>query len=692
MKSTTRAPRSGVRTPVSLVAGLMRPVGWLLCGLCFVGEVSAASVSSPDGVLAVVVTTDGDGRPHYAVSRQGKSLIEASRLGFLLSDAPALDRQLAVGEASVREVDERWEQPWGERRFVRNRYREMRVPLQEQVAPHRRFDVVFRVHDDGLGFRYEFPDQKTLPELNIVEELTEFAVADEATAWWIPGGEWNRYEYLYRKTPLRELAQAHTPMTIKTESGVYIAFHEAALVDYAGLWLRRVDGQRLRAELAPSPRGPKVSRAAPFQTPWRTLQIADSAAGLYQSDLILNLNEPNRLGDVSWFTPAKYVGVWWEMHLDRTSWASGARHGATTENAKRYIDFAAEHGFRGVLVEGWNRGWDGDWFGKGDAFSFTEAYPDFDLDAVAAYARARGVHLIGHHETAGNVARYETQLDAALDLYAGLGVDVVKTGYVADAGGVQLAGENGPEYGWHDGQAMSRHHLKVVQAAAERRIAINSHEPIKDTGLRRTYPNWVSREGARGMEFNAWGEPINAVDHVVNLVFTRMLAGPMDYTPGVLSLQGQGGRAILSTMAKQLALYVVLYSPIQMAADLPEHYEQHPGPFQFIKDVPTDWADTRVLGGEIGDFVLIARQDRNSEDWYLGGVTDEQARTLTIDLDFLAPGRDYRAQIYRDGDDADYRENRQAIEIEQRTVRAGQSLRLRLAPGGGVAIRFAADV
>ena len=349
-------------------------------------------------------------------------------------------------------------------------------------------------------------------------------------------------------------------------------------------------------------------------------QIADSAAELYaSSDLILNLNEPNKLGDVSWFKPSKYVGIWWEMHLGVGSWASGPKHSANTRNAKRYIDFAAKHGFRGVLIEGWNHGWDGDWFANGAVFSFTKPYPDFDLEGVTEYARRKGVHLVGHHETSGHIANYESQLADALDLYARLGVDSVKTGYVADAGGIQALGGDGKlHFEWHDGQVQSRHHLKVVTEAAKRRIAVLPHEPIKDTGLRRTYPNWVSREGARGMEYNAWGNPPNPPEHEANLVFTRMLSGPLDFTPGVLSLKGSGGRPIQSTLAKQLATYVVLYAPVQMAADLPENYEKHPREFQFIKDVPTDWADTRVLNGEVGDYATFARKHRGSDDWLYG--------------------------------------------------------------------------
>ena len=551
---------------------------------------------------------------------------------------------------------------------------------------------MFRLFDDGLGFRYEFPDQPQLAQVNIVDELTEFALAEPATAWWIPAGEWNRYEYLYQGTPATEVGQAHTPITFRTGSGVHIALHEAALVDYSGMWIRRVTGERFKATLAPSAAGPRVRRTAPFATPWRTIQVADTAGGLYESSLVLNLNEPNVLGDVSWFTPAKYVGIWWSLQLGTETWGSGPTHGATTANVKRYIDFAAENGFRGVLVEGWNTGWDREWyFSDRTEFSFTTSHPDFDLAALSDYARERGVHLIGHHETGGFAADYEEQLPAALDLYARHGVDVIKGGYVADAGGLVMKAPDGSRrYEWHDGQAASRHYLRVVEEAAKRRIAIQDHEPIKDTGLRRTWPNWVSREGARGMEYNAWADPPNPPEHEVNLFFTRMLSGPMDFTPGVLSLAGRDGQRIQSTMAKQLALYVVIYSPLQMAADLPENYARYPGPFQFFRDVPTDWDDTRVLAGEVGDFVAVVRKDRRSDDWYIGGITDERARNVEIDLGFLETGREYVARIYRDADDADWKANAHAIEIETRSVRRGDRWTLHMAPGGGFAVRLEA--
>lgn len=657
-------------------------------------SVEVARVASPDGALELRVWLTGEGRPGYSLERRGQPVIEESRLGFLLANEPKLERGFRLAAQATRDNDDRWEQPWGERRFVRNHYRELRTRFTEQAGRQRNLDVVFRVFNDGMGFRYEFPEQASLTQVAITDELTEFAVAgNDATAWWIPAGEWNRYEYLYNRTPLVEVGQAHTPLTLRRADGLHLAFHEAALVDYSAMWLRRVEGQRLKATLSPSASGPRVTRSAPFATPWRTVQVAPTAAALYAaSDLTLNLNEPNQLPDIrNWFTPHKYVGVWWQMHLDTHSWGSGPRHGANTANVRRHLDFAAQHGFRGVLVEGWNLGWDGDWAFDGSRFDFTRAYPDFDLEGLASYARHLGVRLIGHHETSGNIAHYEPQLPAALDLYASLGIDAIKTGYVADAGGVQARGPDGKiRFEWHDGQVMARHHLQVVQEAAKRHIAINPHEPIKDTGLRRTWPNWVAREGARGMEYNAWGAPPNPPGHEATLFFTRMLSGPMDFTPGVVSLRGRNGLVLRSTLAKQLALYVVLYSPIQMAADLPEHYEQHAGAFQFIKDVPADWTDTRVLDGAVGEYVAVARQDRNSEDWYLGAVTDEHRRQLTLTLDFLSPGREYEAQVYRDGPAADWQGNGHDLRIETRRVRAGQRWTVRMGPGGGHAVRFRA--
>ncbi len=652
---------------------------------------AVATLASPDRTLVVTIGLNGEGRASYSVDRGGRPVIGDSQLGFLFTDAPQMLRNFKLEAQATRDADTTWTEPWGEWTTIRDQYRELRLRLRETTALHRAIDLVFRAYDDGIGFRYEFPDQPNLKTANIAEELTQFRIAQPAEAWWSTAFESNREEYLYHRTPVAEIGIAQTPLTLKLADGTHVAIHEAALVDYSGMNVAKIEGGLLKAVLTPSATGPKVTRAAPFPTPWRVLMIAGDAPGLYMANrLVLNLNEPNALGDVSWVIPRKYMGIWWGMHLDTQSWATGPKHGATTANTLAVIDFAAKNGFGGVLVEGWNKGWDGDWFANGGDFKFAEATPDFDIVRLQAEARKRGMSLIGHHETSANIAHYEDELAAGLDLYGRLGIDTVKTGYVSDAGGVKARGPDGQiRYEWHEGQVMARHHLKVVTEAAKRHVAVVAHEPIKDTGLRRTYPNWLAREGQRGMVYIAWGVPKNPPVHEANLVFTRMLSGPMDFTPGILSLKGRGGSDLESTLAKQLALYVVLYSPVQMAADLPENYAANAAAFQFIKDVAVDWSDTRVLNGEVGDYVTIARKARGSNDWFLGSVTDENARALTVRLDFLDAGRSYAAQIYRDGAGADYRTDaRHKIAIETRTVRRGDTLVFDLAPGGGTAIRF----
>ena len=655
-------------------------------------DTSLARVTSPDGRIAFEIHDGRFGTKTYTVRFAGETVIRDAQLGMRFRTQAGFDRGLEVGEVSFSSHDETWEQPWGERRLVRDRHEEMLVAISDEAG--RIFRLRVRVFDDGLGFRYEFPEASGLGQVEIVDELTEFALPAGSTAWWIPGRRYNRYEYLYKTGGFEDIGLAHTPFTIRTPEGTHVSIHEAALVDYAGFVLdQRRDGV-FQANLTPWSDGIRVKTAAPFKTPWRTVQIADKATGLLDSSLILNLNEPNKLGDVSWVEPGKYVGIWWAMHIRHRTWGQGLIHGATTAETRRYMDFAAKYGFDGVLVEGWNVGWDGDWFHNGDLFSFTQTYPEFDLDEISRYGREKGVRLIGHHETSGNVSNYSDQMQDAFALYESAGVRQVKTGYVADAGDIKRVDKNGvAHYEWHDGQFMVGEYLKSVTEAAKHKISINTHAPIKDTGLRRTYPNWLSREGARGQEFNAWGDPTNGPGHTAVLPYTRMLSGPMDFTPGIFDLTFDGlewRHRVPTTLAKQLALYVVLYSPVQMVADLPENYEKRPGPFQFIVDVPVDWEQSIAVAGEVGEFVAFARQERGAEDWYLGALTNEAERTLEIPLDFLEPGRSYTAHIYRDGDGADWKSNPYPVEIEKKTVKAGEAMSLWLAPGGGAAIRFEA--
>ena len=668
----------------------------LACALPVSAEAQTAPVcrNSPDASNALCVTIDNDTRIRWSLDRRGHALVAPSLMGFILTDGLNLVRGWTIAGSEVASGDDTWEQPWGERRFVRDHYNELLVHfVQSAEQGARRMDVRFRLFDNGVGFRYEFPQQAAMTTMHIADETTEFAIVPKGTAWWETGGEWNRYEQLYQKTPIDGVATAHTPVTMRLEDGTHLAIHEAALVDYAAFWLKREDGQRFRTTLSPSSQGPRVTRALPFNTPWRTMRIADSAAGLVENDLELNLNEPNKLGDVSWFKPQKYIGIWWNMIKGEWTWAEGPRHGATTQRARDYLDFAAAHGFSGVLVEGWDKGWNGNWLGHGEAFSYTQSADDFDLKAVTDYARHKGVKLIGHNETGGNIANYEAQLDEAIKLYADLGIPLVKTGYVADAGGIVAPGDTPGtvRMEWHDGQRVVQHHLKVVQTAAKYHIAIDSHEPVKDTGLRRTYPNWVAREGARGMEYNAWGAYSNPPGHEATLVYTRMLSGPMDFTPGVLSLEGANHVPLASTLAKQLGLYLAIWSPIQMAADSIDHLAQYPRELEFIRQVPADWAQSHLIAGEVGEFAIFARADRNSADWYVGGVNDATAREVTLHFDFLDAGKTYKATIYQDAPGISYADDsRHCIAYATRDVKKGDVMTLWLAPGGGAAMRLAA--
>lgn len=643
---------------------------------------------SPSKLIRVCVALDG-GSARYEISRKGAPVIGASALGMdFAGEAPARFTALTIAGRSA--ADSTWEQPWGEQRSIRDRHTELRIALTGDTALTAKTGITFRIFDDGVGFRYDFAGIPTGKAVEVAKERTGFRPAGDYQAWWYQALQPDRDEYLYTQTDARRITLAETPLTLRRSDGLHLSFHEAALIDFPSMLLEGDGTGGLSAWLMPLPGGPLARRTGPFTTPWRTILIGDSAGALADSRITLNLNEPNKLGDVSWVKPGKYVGIWWEMHLNKSTWGSGPNHGANTANVKRYMDFAAKNGFDGVLVEGWNKGWDGDWIANGDKFSFNQAYPDFDMAAITAHGKSKGVRLIGHNETGGGVPNYEAQLEDAMRLYSSMGVAQVKTGYVHPSGNIRDAEGKGH---WFADQYMVRHNLHAAQVAAKYRVAINAHEPVKDTGLRRTWPNMISREGARGQEFNAWGRPTNPPEHIAILAFTRMLGGPMDYTPGIFDITH--GKALLtervqSTLAVQLALYVVLYSPIHMAADLPENYEKNPTAFQFIRDVPTDWETSRTLQGSIGDYVVVARQPRGGRDWFLGAIGDEEARTLKQPLDFLAAGKRYEAQIYRDGPGADYRTNPLPLVVEKRVVTSADVLTLELAPGGGTAIRFRA--
>ncbi len=656
------------------------------------------SVSSPDGQIQVSLSDDG--APSYQVSFAGKPVINSSKLGFYFKDAAPLRDGLVISNTQTHSVDNTWQQPWGEQREIRDHHNEIAVTFSDEQDASRNYTVRVRAFNDGLGFRYEL-EGKDRPDYQITDELTEFALAGQNNeALWIPARGWNRYEYVYNRTNASDAAHVHTPFTLKMDSGVHVSIHEAALVDYAGMTLNQRRPGTFKADLTPWSDGIAVKTENGFTTPWRTIQIAEQATGLLNSHLILNLNEPNKLGDVSWVKPGKYVGIWWGMHINENTWGSGEKHGATTENTIKYLDFAAKYGFDGVLVEGWNEGWDGDWFFNGDVFSFTKSYDDFDIEAIAKHGEKVGAKLIGHHETSGNVSNYRNQMEDAFKLYAKNGVSQIKTGYVADGGNIKRIDDKGiARYEWHDGQFMANEYLYNIELAAKYKLSINTHEPIKDTGLRRTYPNWLAREGARGQEFNAWGTPPNPPEHTTNLAYTRMLAGPMDFTPGIFDMGFNGLGADTNrpqtTLAKQLALYVVLYSPIQMAADLPRNYLAKPDAFQFIQDVPTDWETSKAIAGEMGEYVVFARKERKRDhysgnDWYLGAITDGDAREVTIKLDFLEPDQRFEAQIYADGEDAEWINNPYSMAISNQVVSANDSLTLKLAPSGGTAIRFKA--
>jgi len=644
---------------------------------CFVppgfaaGERTAAA-TSPDGRLAIMLSLE-DGIPRYSVARDGRPIVVPSVIGFRFADGEPMSRGFETMRSTTRSIDETWTPVWGTDEAVNDRCTETVVQLVKPSG--RELIITLRAYDDGVAFRSEMPSAEGFSDYELIAEETEFRFAGDHTAWWIKA-DYDSYEHLWNETPLSELDAANTPVTMRTEHGLHLSVHEANLTRYAGMTLRRSDERELAlsCELVPWPDGVKVRGAAPLVTPWRTIQVGESAGALIESHLIENLNEPCAIQDTSWIRPMKYVGIWWGMHITKETWHDGPRHGATNENVRRTIDFASKHGIGGVLVEGWNTGWD-KWGAQG-AYDFVTPYPDFDLPALAAYAEKKGVELIGHHETGGDVPTYERQIDAAFELYRSNGIHAVKTGY---AGGIYPRGQH------HHGQWMVEHYRMVVEKAAEYGIMLDVHEPIKPTGIRRTWPNMMTREGVRGMEYNAWSEG-NPPEHTTILPFTRMLAGPLDYTPGIFDVMFNDykpNNRVYTTIAKQLALFVVLYSPVQMAADLIENYEDHPM-FRFIRLVPCDWDETRVIDGAIGDHVTIAR--RQGMNWYVGSITDENARTVEVALDFLGEDRPYSVTIYRDAPTAHWETNPTAYEIIGESMSPGDTLTLELAPGGGAAV------
>lgn len=622
------------------------------------------------------------GQPQYSFTSNGKSVIEPSLLGFEFQENKKMTDGFKVVDTDQKATDYVWEQPWGEFKKVRDNHNELVVHLQETAGEKRLVDVIFRVFDDGLGFRYHFPKQPNLDKVKISNEVTQFTFAEDNDVWSIPVHRDNSYyESTYKKSPMSKTDTINTPATFEMKNKLYVAIHEANLTDFASMTLLKAKGNQYKSDLVPWRDGVKVYAQAPFNTPWRTIIVGQKPGDLVTSTLMLNLNEPSKIEDTSWIEPSKYIGIWWGMHLETFTWGQGPKHGATTANTKRYIDFAARHGLDGVLVEGWNVGWDGDWTADGKAFSFTQPYPDFDLDEITKYAAEKNVRLIGHHETAGAAQHYESQMEDAFKLYHSKGVNAVKTGYV---------NKYLDKKEWHDGQYGVRHYRKVVETAARHKIMIDNHEPVKGTGLQRTYPNLMTQEGARGQEYNAWStDGGNTPEYLNTLLFTRMLAGPLDYTPGNFGFDYKlpQGAKVQTTLAAQLALYVVLFSPLQMASDLPENYEGKPE-FQFVKDVPCIWADTRPLDSKIGAYNTIARKDWNSEDWYLGAITNDEARDMKVALSFLEKGVSYTATVYADGKGADYKTNPYPVAMTTQTVNTTTVMDLKLASGGGVAVKF----
>lgn len=697
---------------------LKRYVGLLFLSSSILSQ--AGTIKSPDGNLSLDFKLDG-GVPRYALAYKGQTVVDYSRLGVELKDGGDMSGSFVCVGVDTVTVDQMWEPVWGEESEIRDNYRQMVVDLK-QVDSGRTMSLRFRLFDDGLGFRYEWNAQPKLNTFVLKDELTEFRLTEDYIAYCMPG-DYDTNEFAYTTARLSELREempkqsgtgfqskaaggliVQTPLMLKGDNGLYVNIHEAALVDYAAMELA-VDDENfvLKADIVPDKNGDKGFLQASCHSPWRTIVVSDDARDILASRLILNLNEPCKIADTSWIKPMKYVGVWWEMFtgLPRSwnysdcVWAKpgitdyaelqpNGRHAATTANVKRYIDFASKYGFDAVLVEGWNEGWE-EWtsYNKNRHFSYTRPYPDFDVDELQAYAAAKGVKIIMHHETSANASDYEKQIDEAYRYMKQHGYDAVKTGYV---------GNVIPRSEYHSSQWMNNHYVYVAEKAASYEIMVNSHEAVRPTGLCRTYPNWIAQESARGTEFESFGG--NAPDHTTILPFTRLMGGPMDFTPGLFEMDFSRYNKdkkdrVHSTLARQMALYVTMYSPLQMAADLPENYERFPDAFQFIRDVAVDWDKSIYLEAEPGDYITVARKAKGTDEWFVGNTSDENGHESELKLDFLERGRKYIATIYADATDASWDKNPQAYEIRTVTVDSGSVLHINAASGGGYAIRIA---
>ncbi|MFN3851206.1 MAG: glycoside hydrolase family 97 protein [Spirosomataceae bacterium] len=675
----------------------------VLWGICTpVDAQKRFDLKSPSGNIALKITNLADGVVNYSVMYNTKSIIEPSSLGFVLNKPAISLNKFTIESVDSTTIDETWKPVWGEVNTIRNHYKQLILNLKSSSGVL--VKAVFRVFDIGVGFRYEFSEQNGFKHFIVKDELTQFNLAGNHKTFWIPG-DYDTNEYLYNTTLLSEINATEAakrekdialqsvigtntvqcPLMMKTKEGVYINIHEAALVNYPVMHLTLDKNTfTFSSHLVPDAVGNKAYLQTPAKTPWRTINISDKATDILESKMILNLNEPSKIDDVSWIKPQKFIGMWWEMHVGKATWekASG-KHGANTENVKTYIDFAAENGFDGVLVEGWNEGWE-DWFGnwKENVFDFVTPYSDYDVDYLSKYAKSKGVRIIMHHETSGSATNYERHIDDAFKFMKKHDMNTVKTGYV---GRIIPRGEH------HDGQWMVNHYERVAQKAAENQIMVEAHEPAHPTGLHRTYPNWLANEAARGNEFNNAPTLALVPEHETILPFTRLMGGPMDYTPGFFHFQlnqydPSRKQRVRTTLAKQLALYVTIYSPLQMAGDFPDNFRKYPDAFQFIKDVPVDWDDTKVLDAEPGEFVTIARKQKGKSNWFLGAITDENSRNSKVSLAFLDENTNYEATIYQDGTDADWQNNPQSYKIEKRIVNNKTILDLKLAKGGGCAI------